>query len=128
MSYELILYKKGFLEQAVEKFNRDWSDSEPIPTVLLDKVTETLYSLDYLLENEDAWCVEYVKKVENCPIYVTIQETEISFSVPYEDFDNSNTALDLAIEDSRKVAQICSLGFYNPQEGEAEFFDNEPLA
>lgn len=122
MSYDLVLYKKGFLEQAVEKFTRDWSDSEPIPNALLEKVSEELYAKDYLLESEDAWRVEYVKQIEGCPIQVTIIETEITFSVPYEDYEDAGAALDLVMQDSREVARICGLGFYNPQEGEAEFF------
>ena len=115
MSYDIGLYEKQFLKEAIERDLGDWTNATVIPTTIREAVVERLKSLGYKLEFTSDTCQEWIHPKEEWGLQVSVFNSEIAFSIPYwDDWENAVMEADGL---ARKIAEEFGLGMHDPQNG-----------
>lgn len=113
MSYDICLYDKEFLAQAIKK-DQDALDNAPsIDPKVLESVEQFLIQKGYKEDSDFSPFKEYKHAKSKWGIQVSVFSSEITFSVPY--WDDLENAIIVASEDAKALAKLTSLGYYDSQ-------------
>lgn len=113
MSYDINLFEKQFLQRALDEDLGDWTDADSIPEHKLALIRDRLKAIGYHAVDDD----EFEHANSKWGLQVTLFGGEVSFTIPY--WDDAAAAIEVARADAMELATAASLGFYDPQTGEA---------
>jgi hypothetical protein len=116
MSYDIGLYNKAFLREAIAQDLGDWRGAPSFAPEVVAGVKSRLIALGYSVEGESKFCVEFTYPNELWGLQASVFSGEIAFTAPY--WDDSEAAIALAKEHARAIAREFDLGLIDRQDGE----------
>lgn len=135
MSYDIDIYDKSFLEQALDQGLGDWSGAPPIPD--LAKATAESRALaagfcavehpegfvEFLREQGETPSLEFTVDNQEYLASLGIHEGQIAFSVPHS--DRAEASILLCRDIALALATEHGLGFWDPQDQEEPPMDHD---
>ena len=119
MSYDIGLYQKSFLKKAVEEDLGDWTKADAIELAVREAIKDSLLKDGFILENDSTLSAELIHPNEKWGLQVCIFKGEVSLSIPY--WDDAENAVEEAKRIARIIAREFNLGYYDQQDGTAEY-------
>ena len=119
MSYDIGLYQKAFLKNAIENDLGDWTKADPIDSTVRDSIKDMLLSDGYIVDSESGVSTDLVHPKKEWGLQVCIFKGQISFSIPY--WDDADNPVEETKRYAWKIAKKFNLGYHDRQEGTTEY-------
>jgi len=131
VSYDITLYRREFLKRAIENNLGDWTGADPIPDAVMKLVIGSFQAAGFVSQPVDESFADFLRQEGVVPgeefvldtstvlARMTVFPGQIAFSIPHG--ERSNTSVDFCVQLASQAAEQHSLGFYDPQEGEAVY-------
>ncbi len=111
MSYSIYIFHASVKDKVDSGLELDAFEHQPIEPSEVLSFIDRLALYGYKQDGQNT--SEFVKKVDECPIQVTVFNSEIAFSIPY--WEGSEDAIFEALQDASELADSDSIVMFDPQ-------------
>lgn len=116
MSYNISLFHPDVkIKSLQDKLSLDEFEHSKFTAEQISYFQTQIEAYEYQENNVANKIAEYEKYFGNCPVTVSIYETEITFSIPY--WENSDNAIFEALMTASEINDTQKFALYNPQNG-----------
>ncbi len=116
MAYAILLYPRSVKHDVLAGDELDELVIPPLDLSVTEDLKLRLPVYGYSIEAETPACTEYKHENSKWAIQIAVFKTEIAFSIPY--WDESEVAIENALETAYEIADSLDLVVYDQQTGE----------
>jgi hypothetical protein len=117
MSYDISLYDREFLKNALETGLGDWTNAPAIPREAAESLIALALSVgfieDDIRQHGSTPDREFTIDTATCLAQLNVFSGELAFSIPYS--DRADESIGLCARLAKTVARVHKLGYNDPQ-------------